>query len=184
MGKAQVEGNRKGGCQVKKVNFRVSDTVKETLEQLTAKLQNEGTDVTLSEVMRLVMAEGLKNIKGQVEASGAAKGAKFERWVVKRLEKALPAFEFEHLRPEQGKRNPDILGPFCAYECKTGKRPSTRTALAQVLESDRGEREPVAIIRDDNGHAFVVLPFDSFLKFLKAFGVLAKFASETNGYDA
>ena len=163
---------------MKRLSFRVSEGVKEGLDQLMDKIQSEGSDVSLSDVMRLVMSEGIDAIKTKSSDNSAAKGAKFERFVLKRLRSTLPNFDFEHLRPQQGKKNPDIVGPFCAYECKTGKRPSTRGALEQSQQSDRGGLEPVAVIRDDNGHAFVVLPFDSFLKFLKAFGVLAKFAQE------
>ena len=162
---------------MKRLNFRVDANVQESLKALSKELTDAGQDATLSEVARLVMREGLKSLKSRAEDTSAAKGARFERWVLKELSESLPDYEFERLQPQQGKRNPDIVGPFCAYECKTGKRPSTRGALEQAVASDRGDLEPVAVIRDDNGHAFVVVQWKTFLKFLKGFGLLARLAA-------
>jgi hypothetical protein len=165
---------------MKRMNFRVDDSIRGSLEELVCELNKAGEDSSMSEVARLVMREGLKSLKDKTQQTSAGKGFRFERWVQKQLAEALPEYEFQRLQPEQGKRNPDILGPFCAYECKTGKRPSTRGALEQAVNSDRGELEPVGVIRDDSGHAFVVLKLESFLKFLKAFGLLRKFAARAD----
>jgi len=165
---------------VKVLNFRVSDQVREALDRLVDQVAESGGEMSFSEVARLAMAEGLESLKLKTAGTNHHKGIRFERWVLKQLREALPDFEFEHLRAEQGRKNPDILGPFFAYECKTGKRPSTRQALDQIMESDREGRMPVAVIRDDGGEAFVVLPLPAFLKLLKAFGVLAGFVREAN----
>lgn len=165
---------------MKRINFRISDSVRKSLDQLVDDLQRDGADASISEVARLVMAEGLRSMRERGEDTSAMKGARFERWVLKRLQDTMPAWEFEQLKPRQGQHNPDIRGPFCVYECKTGKRPSARGALEQAITSDRDGLEPVAVIRDDGGEAFVVLPFDVFLRFLKGFGMLAGLARSMN----
>ena len=152
---------------MKRINFRIPDRLKASLEELATEVQSQGTEASTSEIARFVMEEGLKAIKRGAEPSSADKGAKFERWVLAEVKEALGGLEIERLRPEQGKKNPDLLGAFFAYECKSGKRPSARGALEQCETSDRGGKDPIAVIQDDDGEPFVVLRWSVFKKILE-----------------
>ena len=84
---------------MKRINFRISDSVRKSLDQLVDDLHKDGADASISEVARLVMAEGLRSMRERGDDTSAMKGARFERWVLKQLRQALPAWEFEQLKP-------------------------------------------------------------------------------------
>lgn len=65
-----------------------------------------------------------------------------------------------------GAEEADVVGvPGFHFECKRGKKPNIRAALAQAIDDVREtEVVPVAVIRDDRGEAFVAWRWEDFKK--------------------
>ena len=165
---------------MKRLNFRVGDGVRDSIDRIFNDLRTQDEQVTFSEVARYVMEEGLRSIaRGEGEPQQADKGGDFEKWCAAELQQLLPGLTVERLRPKPGRRNPDILTPFMAVECKAGRRPSTRQALEQAIDADRDDRIPVAIIKDDDREAFVVMKFSDFKAFLRLVGGVWRFFCAT-----
>lgn len=67
-----------------------------------------------------------------------------------------------------GAEEADVVGvPGFHFECKRGKKPNVRAALAQAIEDARGNVGnvvPVAILRDDRSEAIAVVRWEDFKK--------------------
>jgi len=100
-------------------------------------------------------------------AAQRLKGARFEREVATALRVIAPETR-RGLQPQGGEVAPDVDAPGLWIECKRGRRPSPRAALAQARADARPGRVPVAVIRDDREPAFAVLAFNDFIEFYSA----------------
>lgn len=64
-----------------------------------------------------------------------------------------------------GAEEADVVGvPGFHFECKRGKKPNIRAALAQAIEDARGQEVPVAVLRDDRSEAIAVVRWEDFKK--------------------
>ena len=52
-------------------------------------------------------------------------------------------------------------------ECKVGKLPNPRAALAQARRDAKGDKIPLAVIKDDRQIPFVVMGLSEFLEFVR-----------------
>ena len=107
------------------------------------------------------------------------KGKRGEQELARLLRETFPHFAESIRRGWQsrvGCDDPDVCGlPGFWIECKTGKQPNVRAALAQA-RADSGERAiPIAVIRDDRRPAFVALDLVDLLAILRAAYGLAPF---------
>ncbi len=100
-----------------------------------------------------------------------AKGASWEREVARLFREAMPEADIRRNLQSQGGRatGNDLVVPGFAVECKVGKMPNPRAALAQA-ESDSKGGVPVAIIKDDRKNPFVVLRLSAFLEMVRKLG--------------
>lgn len=166
---------------MKRLNFRVGDGVRDSIDRIFDDLRSQNQEVTFSEVARFVMEEGLRSIaRGEGQPQQVDKGGDFERWVAAELQQMLPGLTVSRLRPKPGRRNPDILTPFMAVECKAGRRPSTRQALEQALSADIDGRIAVAVVKDDDKDPIVILRFSDFGRFVRLVGAVTKFFAGQN----
>ena len=96
------------------------------------------------------------------------KGAGYERELVHRFREAMPGADIKRgLQYRDGAEVPDVDCPVFHVEAKRGKKPNVRAALAQADRDCRQGKIPVAVIRDDRQEAFVALPLNDFLDFVK-----------------
>ena len=96
------------------------------------------------------------------------KGARFEREVRKLFEEAMPGATCKRgLQCRGGDEVPDVdAGGVFSIECKVGKNPPVKPALAQILRDAPEGTIPMCVIKEDRKDAFVVLPLDDFLEFI------------------
>ena len=99
------------------------------------------------------------------------KGKRWERQVASLISEAMPG---AHIRRgnqnRDGSDSPDVICPWLWVECKSGKRPNPRAALAQAIEasSRRGSKAiPTVFLKDDRKDPIVILQMDDFLRMLK-----------------
>jgi hypothetical protein len=100
-------------------------------------------------------------------ASQRRKGHNYEREIARQLREIFPGAR-RGLQYQDGVGCPDVAGagPF-HVECKRGRLPNPRAALAQA-EGDAAEGMiPIAVIRDDRAEAFCVIRWDNFLDFIR-----------------
>ena len=100
------------------------------------------------------------------------KGHNFERWVSRRLRELFPDLADEIKRGWQnaGPFTPDVIFPGDIwFECKRGRKPNPRAALAQALRDAPADHMAVGIIKDDRAEPVVVLTLEHFEKFLIAY---------------
>ena len=98
------------------------------------------------------------------------KGHDFERAIARRLRA-----EFPHIKAKRGwqsrgggKEEPDVCFPGLHIECKHGKKPSPRAALAQAIDDAASNATPVAVVKDDRQPAFVTLRLEDWLTLLRS----------------
>lgn len=98
------------------------------------------------------------------------KGHNFERHVAGLLRAEFPALKIARGWQSRGggKEEPDVVFPGLHIECKRGKLPSPRKALAQALDDARDGALPVAVVKDDRKEAFVVMRLDDWLPMLRS----------------
>ena len=99
------------------------------------------------------------------------KGKRWERAVASLISEVMPG---AHVRRGNQNRDgadaPDVICPWLWVECKSGKRPNPRAALAQAIEasSRRGSKAvPTVFLKDDRKDPIVILQMDDFLRMLK-----------------
>ena len=69
-----------------------------------------------------------------------------------------------------GPFTPDVIFPGKIwFECKRGRKPNPRAALAQALRDAPEGHMAVGILKDDRSDPFVVLTLDHFEVFLRAY---------------
>jgi len=161
----------------RRLNFRVSDDLASQVEAIAESLNRSGVDVSISQIARKLLEEGLQRMSSN-QPSNSEKGAQFERECADMLRQALWDAEIELVKQKPGRRNPDIRTPLFDIECKTGKRPSTRDAWSQARASAIEGKTPIAIIKDEDADAFVVMGFKTFLALARAVHELQIFAED------
>lgn len=95
------------------------------------------------------------------------KGAAYERWVANAFRAILGPDVKRGLQPRGGDEVPDVDAGLFWVECKHGKLPNVRKALAQAVSDCPRGRIPMAVIRDNRSDDFCVLRFGDFLDILK-----------------
>ena len=163
-----------------RINIRVSEEISKSIERIAGEVRRHGGEGTISHVARRLIEEGLRSMTSQEEPEPISdKGRKFEIKILEDIKAALWDADVERLKVKKGTRTPDIRGPFFDFECKAGKRPSTRQALDQIRASKREDQSPAVVIQDDDGSSpFVVLEWSSFLALYRAAYELAIFADD------
>jgi hypothetical protein len=96
-----------------------------------------------------------------MSASQRTKGHTFERQIANELKEIFPNAR-RGLQYRDGGECPDVEGTPFHIECKRGKKPNPRAALAQAIGDADESRVPVAVIRDDRAEAFIVMRWDDF----------------------
>jgi len=95
------------------------------------------------------------------------KGAQWERDVAKLFAAALPGVDCRrtgYMQVDDGAFMPDVYtGGIFHIECKVGKLPNPRAALAQAAQASKGYAIPIAVIKDDRRAPFVTLSLMDFL---------------------
>ena len=103
------------------------------------------------------------------------KGAAYERWVAKMFRSVLPGTEVKRgLQSRSGEECPDVTAGLFWVECKHGKLPNVRAALAQAVDDCPKGRIPIAVIRDNRSIDFCVLRFSDFLEVIKEWSDLCE----------
>jgi hypothetical protein len=164
-----------------RLNFRISDEISHSIQRIAEEVQERGGEGTISNIARRLLEEGLRSMQGKEEDSTPNdKGRKFELRILDDIRAALWDADVKRLKVNKGKRTPDIRGPFFDFECKIGKRPSTRQALDQVRASKAPDQAPVAIVQDDDDlrGPFVVMEWSTFLALYRAAYELAIFSDD------
>lgn len=92
------------------------------------------------------------------------KGVLFERWVVKALQQVLPNARRGIQYRDGGKEASDVIGTPFHLECKHGKQPSPRAALAQAKADAENGKLIACVIKDDRRDPFVVMPFSDWIE--------------------
>ena len=97
------------------------------------------------------------------------KGHDFERATAIRFREVMPGAEIKRGLQSRGggAEEADVVCPYFHVECKVGKLPNPRAALAQAIRDAKVGMTPIAVVRDDRQAAFVVMQFDDFLDFIK-----------------
>lgn len=162
----------------RRFNFRVPNDIAESVERIAQEVNEHGGNGTISQVARRLLEEGLRSMDKREEWTPNERGAEFETRIYREIKAALWDAEVEHLHPAKGEHRPDVRGPFFDIECKIGKRPSTRAALAQARQAAKGTQAPIAVIQDEDGEPFVVLDWSTFLAMWRAVYELALFAED------
>lgn len=98
------------------------------------------------------------------------KGKAWEQEVARQLRAALPGCNARRGWQARGggKEAPDVVidGLPVHLECKRGRKPNARAALAQAERDAADGTLPVAVVRDDRCEAFAVLRWDALLALL------------------
>lgn len=102
------------------------------------------------------------------------KGANWEREVAHMLEDVWPeARRSGHLQRARGSDDPDVLGVPFHVECKVGKRPLLRAALAQAATgAEVTGKAPVAVVKDNGAgqrpaQTYALMKLDDWLLLVK-----------------
>lgn len=104
------------------------------------------------------------------------KGHNFEREMARWFREALPGCDAKRGFQTRGggAEAPDVLVPGLHVECKRGRQPNIRRAYQQAVEdADARQKKatqrdlPLAITRDDHGHALVTLSLEDFRPLLQ-----------------
>ena len=99
------------------------------------------------------------------------KGKRWERAVASSISEVMPGARIRRGdQSRDGADAPDVICPWLWVECKSGKRPNPRAALAQAIEasSRRGSKAvPTVFLKDDRKDPIVILQMDDFLRMLK-----------------
>ena len=164
-----------------RIHLRLSDSDLRHLDRLCDGVREETGNATASrsEILRAFLFAGAERQDREQNSGGSyEKGRGFEREVLEDIDRALWDAQVEHLEPRAGERCPDIRGPFFDIECKRGRRPSTRQALAQAREACSPGQQPVAVIKDDDGQTFVAMPWRAFLALWRCAYELRTFAND------
>ena len=101
-----------------------------------------------------------------MSASQRNKGAAFERSVCFDLKDAgYQAKRNLDQYQESSGRDITIDAPFC-IQCKVGKRPNWKAALAEATASAKYGEMPVAVTHDDYGQTVAHIPWSDFVELL------------------
>ena len=101
-------------------------------------------------------------------AMSRRKGAAYERELVHRFREVMPEADIKRgLQSRGGEEVPDVDCPVFWVEAKRGRKPNIRGALKQASDAAPKGRIPIAVIRDDRSEAFVALPLEDFLDFIR-----------------
>ena len=94
-----------------------------------------------------------------------AKGARWEREVARRFNETMNGADIRRgIQNRTGGDAADIEGAGRLHiECKVGKLPNPRAALAQAVRDAKPGRLPLAVVKDDRQKPFVVMHLDQFL---------------------
>lgn len=94
------------------------------------------------------------------------KGARFEREVARMFREHLPGCDAKRGFQTRGgaAEAPDVETGVFAIECKVGKKPPVRAALATAVENCPKGQIPLAIIKEDRREPFAVMPLDDLLE--------------------
>ncbi len=97
------------------------------------------------------------------------KGHDFERDIANRLREVMPGADIKRGLQSRGggAEEADVVCPYFHVECKVGKLPNPRAALAQAVRDAKPGKVPVAIVKDDRQPPFVVMQLDEWLDFVK-----------------
>ncbi len=99
------------------------------------------------------------------------KGKRWERKVASLISEVMPGARIRRGNQNRdGADAPDVVCPWLWVECKSGKRPNPRAALAQAIEAcnKRGSKTiPTVFLKDDRKDPIVILQMDDFLRMLK-----------------
>ena len=162
----------------RRLNFRVNDDLAAQVEAIADQMNQAGVEVSISQIARKLLEEGLQRVAARQPTSNTEKGKSFERFVAAEIQKALWDAEIELLQQRPGRRTCDVRTPHFDIECKTGKRPSTREAFSQAQAAADEGQTPIAVIRDEGSEPFVVMGFHTFLAMARAMYELQVFAEE------
>lgn len=103
------------------------------------------------------------------------KGAAYERWVANMFRNVLPEHDVKRgLQSRGGSEVPDVDAGMFWVECKHGRLPNVRKALAQSVADCPKGRIPMAVIRDNRSVDFCVLRFADFLELVKEWSDLVQ----------
>ena len=169
--------NMAGCIMTRRFNFRVPDHLANQVDSIAREVNASGEHVSISEIARKLIEEGLHRMSAKTPATGD-KGTQFEKYVESELKAALWDADVQRPKKKSGQRNADVRAPMFDFECKTGKRPSTREAFAQAKAQCMKGQTPVAVIKDEDAEPFVVMTFHTFLALYRAVYELAVFAEE------
>ena len=101
-------------------------------------------------------------------SSQRRKGRAWEQTVVRMLREVMPHESVMRCyQYDQNHGAADVQAGPLHIECKCGKQPNPRAAIAQAEETCADGMMAVAVIKDDRKRPFVVLRLDSFLEIVK-----------------
>lgn len=97
------------------------------------------------------------------------KGARWEREVARMFGEAMEGADIRRgIQNRTGGDASDVEGAGRMHiECKVGKLPNPRAALAQARRDAKGNKIPLAVIKDDRQIPFVVMGLSEFLEFVR-----------------
>jgi len=95
------------------------------------------------------------------------KGVDFERQLARRFAEVFGRDQVRRgLQYRDGADAPDVIAPCLWIEAKRGKQTNPRAALRQAAEASAGKGYwPLAVCKDDQQPAFVVMELEDFLEF-------------------
>jgi len=98
-------------------------------------------------------------------AASRRKGHTWERAVAAKFREVMPGAEIKRGFQTRGggAEEADVEMPYFHVECKVGKLPNPRAALAQAVRDRQPGKMPIAVVKDDRKPPFVVLHLDDFL---------------------
>ena len=170
-----------------KVSIRLTDSDQRELDRMCDQIRQDLNmgGASRAELVRAVLFTASRELKAtDEEPTAQERGRLFEASILEQIDQALFDADVFHLEPEQGKNQADIRGPFFDLELKTGRRPSTRSALAQCQKAcdDSGSGQvPVAVIKDEgDSDPFCVIPWPAFLVLWRCLWEHYTFASGLN----
>ena len=105
--------------------------------------------------------------------NGRRKGHDFEREMTRAFRELMPGDPTirRGLQYRDGAEAPDVETQFFHVECKRGRKPNPRAALAQAERDCDPNRRPIAIIKDDRCKPFVVMSFELFSELVRLTGI-------------
>lgn len=173
-----------------RTSFWIPSAMREGLDRLRDVMSADGDTMSRSELARLLISEGAKQIMGDHSrtmrecvtdpaADDAAKaeersrrgrgarrkGANMEREIAREMNERIPGLGARRSIQSRGAQDgADVECPIFWIEVKAGKKPNPRAALEQAIRDAAATGKiPIAVIRDDRRPAFAVLPWNDLL---------------------